>query len=199
MTKLAEILGRIPRVWLFAVAGVIQVALIALMVGDRVRILRSDTEVTLKTRAVDPRDFLRGDYVVLNYDISAVPTGALKDTPVSAPDMLLYVKLARGSDGFHQAVSLHREPVALGPGEALIRGRVNGRSFCGESRHLFCSSVQLDYGLEKFFVPQGEGKEIEKARNDGKVAVVAAVASSGRAAIKRLLLDGKPVYDEPLF
>jgi len=28
---------------------------------------------------------------------------------------------------------------------------------------------------------------------------VAAVTPSGRAAIKRLLLDGKPVYDEPLF
>jgi len=29
--------------------------------------------------------------------------------------------------------------------------------------------------------------------------VVAAVTRSGQAAIKRLLLDGKPVYDEPLF
>ena len=199
MTRLAEMLARIPRLWLFAAAGVIQVLLIAFMVGDRVRILRSDTEVILKTRAVDPRDFLRGDYVVLNYDISSAPTGELKDTPVSGPGMLVYVKLARGADGFHQAVSLHREPVAVGPGEALIRGRVDNRSFCGDNRRMFCSSVQLSYGLEKFFVPQGEGREIEKARNDGKVAVVAAVASSGRAAIKRLLLDGKPVYDEPLF
>jgi uncharacterized membrane-anchored protein len=199
MTKLAAFVARIPRLWLFVAAGLIQVALIALMVGDRVRILRSNTEVTLKTRAVDPRDFLRGDYVVLNYDISAVPTGELKDTPAPAPGVLIYVKLARGSDGFHQAVSLHREPVTVGPGEALIRGRISDRSLCGPDRNLFCSSVQLDYGLEKYFVPQGEGKEIEKARNDGKVAVVAAVTPRGRAAIKRLMVDGKQVYDEPLF
>lgn len=199
MSKLTEFLARIPRLWLFAIAGVIQVALIALMVGDRVRILRSGTEVTLKTRAVDPRDFLRGDYVVLNYDISSVPTGDLKDTPAPAPGMFVFVKLARGADGFHVPVSAHREPVAVEPGEALIRGRVSDRSFCGDNRRLFCSSVQLDYGLESFFVPQGEGREIEKARNDGKLAVVAAVASGGRAAIKRLLVDGKQVYDEPLF
>ena len=33
----------------------------------------------------------------------------------------------------------------------------------------------------------------------GKVQIVAAVTPAGRAAIKRLLLDGKPVYDEPLY
>ena len=40
---------------------------------------------------------------------------------------------------------------------------------------------------------------IESARNQGKVSIVAAVTSEGRAAIKRLLIDGKPVYDEPMF
>ena len=199
MTKLAAVFARVPRPWLFAAAGTIQVAFIALMVLDRVNILRSETEVMLKTRAVDPRDFLRGDYVVLNYDISSVPAGELKDTPVSGPGMFVFVKLVRGADGFHQIVSAHREPAAAGPGEVLIRGRVTDRSLCGDARNLFCASVRLDYGLEKFFVPQGEGREIERARNDGKVAVVAAVTSGGRAAIKRLLLDGKPVYDEPLF
>lgn len=201
MTKLTEFAARIPRFWLFAAAGVIQVLLIALMVGDRVRILRSETEVIIKTRAVDPHDFLRGDYVVLNYDISAVPAGALMNTRVSGTGtgMFVFVKLARGADGFHQAVSVHLEPVALSPGEALIRGRVTDRSFCGDDRRVFCSSISLDYGLESFFVPQGEGREIEKARNDGKLAVVAAVAPGGRAAIKRLLVDGKQVYDEPLF
>ena len=199
MTKLAELFNRIPRFWLFAVAGVIQVLLIALMVGDRVRILRSGTEVTIKTRAVDPHDFLRGDYVVLNYDVSSVPTGELKDTPVTGPGMFVFVKLAPGAEGFYQTVSVHRDWVAVAPGEALIRGRVRSGDNCGDNRRIFCSSVLLAYGLESFFVPQGEGRVIEKARNDGKLAVVASVASGGRAAIKRLLVDGKQVYDEPLF
>ena len=54
-------------------------ALIAWMVIDRVRILRTGTEVTLRTRPLDPRDFLRGDYVTLGYDISALPAGELEE------------------------------------------------------------------------------------------------------------------------
>jgi hypothetical protein len=30
------------------------------------------------------------------------------------------------------------------------------------------------------------------------VTIIAAVTPAGRAAIKRLMVDGKPVYDEPL-
>jgi uncharacterized membrane-anchored protein len=52
------------------------------------------------------------------------------------------------------------------------------------------------YGLESYFVPQGEGKKIELMER-ARLEVVAAVAPSGQAAIKRLLIDGVPVYDEP--
>jgi len=78
MNSLAGLFARVPRPVLFALAGLIQLGLIAAMVVDRASILREGTEVTLQTRPVDPRDFLRGDYVVLSYDISSVPTGELK-------------------------------------------------------------------------------------------------------------------------
>jgi uncharacterized membrane-anchored protein len=190
MTRFA--IGRVPRLLLFAAAGLIQVALIVAMVVDRVRILRSGTEVTLQTRPVDPRDFLRGDYVVLNYDISLVSADALKEQPAVKT---VFVKLAPKADGFYEAVSAHPEPVAVNVGEVLIQGRVVRRTNCGAG----CEKLQVNYGIERYFVPEGEGREIEAARNQGKVAVVAAVTPAGRAAIKRLLLDGKPVYDEPMF
>jgi uncharacterized membrane-anchored protein len=199
MMKLADIFARIPRLWLFAAAGLVQVALIALMVADRIRILRTGTEVMLQTRPVDPRDFLRGDYVVLGYDISTVPAGELKDQPSTGRGGIVYVKLAPDPDGFYKAVSLHRELVPVAAGEVMIRGRVFSGFNCDPGSRSFCSSVQLGYGIENFFVPQGEGRELEKARNQRKITVVAAVTQGGRAAIKRLLLDGKPVYDEPLF
>jgi hypothetical protein len=187
---------RIPRPALFAVAALIQAALIAAMVVDRARILREGTEITLHSRAVDPRDFLRGDYVALGYDISSVKAGAIEDRPSGGP---VFVKLAPGADGFYQMVSVHDEPVVVSPPEVLIRGRVTSGAGCGRNGHAFCDSLRLRYGLERYFVPQGEGLAIESARNAGKVAVVAAVAADGRAAIKRLVIDGQPVYDEPLF
>jgi uncharacterized membrane-anchored protein len=196
MIRLKNLIDRIPRVVLFATAGLVQVALIALLVLDRVQILRTGREVTLQTIPVDPRDFLRGDYVVLAYGISAVSDGALSPATKGMP---VFVKLEPGTDGFYKMVSVYKEPVPVTGNEILLRGRVDSGSSCRDSTRAFCGSVNLHYGLEQYFVPQGEGKEIEKARNQGKVAVVAAVTPDGRAAIKRLLLDGKPVYDEPLF
>ena len=199
MRGLATLVGRVPRFALFTLAGLIQVALIALMVIDRVGILRAGTEVTLQTRPVDPRDFLRGDYVTLAYDISTVPAGELKDHSGWRKGAPLFVKLAPQPDGIYHAVSVHLDPIAVTAPEILIRGWVNSGWGCGREGRAFCDFITVSYGIESYFVPQGEGQGIEKARNQGKVTVVAAVTPEGRAAIKRLLIDGKPVYDEPLF
>ena len=199
MSRLAAITARIPRVLLFALAGVVQAGLIAAMVYDRAQILREGVEVTLRTRPVDPRDFLRGDYVVLDYEISRLRAGALKDTPTTGRGTYVYVKLTPNAEGFHEAVSVHAERVPVTGQEMLIRGRVTSGSTCGAGNWTFCEQLFVKYGIEKFFVPEGEGREIEAARNKGRVSIVAAVTPEGRAAIKRLLLDGKPVYDEPTF
>ena len=194
MTSLIALFARVPRVVLFAVAGLIQLALIAAMVIDRAGVLRDGKEITLQTRPVDPRDFLRGDYVILSYDISQISADKLEKQGGKDRDPVVFVKLALQPDGFHKAVSAHFEPVPVSGNEVLIRGRITNLRYCTS-----CPTYFVNYGLEKFFVPEGEGRELENARNQNKVTVVAAVTSSGRAAIKRLLLDGKPVYDEPLF
>jgi uncharacterized membrane-anchored protein len=199
MRGMVSIFGRIPRVLLFALAGLIQVALIGVMVFDRVSILREGGEVKLKTQPVDPRDFLRGDYVVLNYEISSVRAPELKNQPAPSKHADVYVRLAPDAEGFHSAVSVHREPVAVTAPEVLIRGRVVSGADCGEGVRLFCDQLRLNYGIERYFVPEGEGGRVEQARRDGQVTIVAAVTAAGRAAIKRLLVDGKSVYDEPMF
>mgnify|MGYP003707168551 CR=1 FL=1 len=195
----AGLLQRIPKVALFAIAIVIQVALLALMILDRVQILRGGTEVTLQTRPVDPRDLLRGDYVRLGYDISEVPAGALQDHPAAARNPTVFVKLAPSRDGLYEAVSVLTEAVPVTSPEVLIRGRVVSGATCGTGSRSFCAKLRINYNLERYFVPEGEGKKLEQARNQHKLTIVAAVAPSGRAAIKRLLLDGEPVYDEPWF
>ncbi|MEY9180898.1 putative membrane-anchored protein [Bradyrhizobium sp. USDA 326] len=191
---------RIPKAALFAAAILIQCALLVLMVADRMQILREGTEVTLQTQPVDPRDLLRGDYVVLRYDISQVPAGALAGKVADARNPVVFVKLAPADGGVYQAVSVHAEPVAVTRPEVLIRGRVaNYGGSCGDDRRRFCDKLPIKYGLESYFVPEGEGRKLEQARNQQKLRVVAAVLPSGRAAIKRLLLDGEPVYEEPLY
>lgn len=196
----AQFFGRIPKPVLYGAAILIQIALLAAMVFDRARILREGKEVTLQTRPVDPRDFLRGDYVVLGYDISQLNAGPLKGQPAGSRNPVVFVKLAPSRDGLYEAVSVHAGPVAVAGAEVLIQGRVRYGASCGDSdRPAFCDKLQVRYNLESYFVPEGEGRKLEDARNAGKVTVVAAVTPSGRAAIKRLLLDGQPVYDEPWY
>jgi GDYXXLXY protein len=94
---------------------------------------------------------------------------------------------------------VHTKAVAVKSPEVLIRGRVASGANCGPKGDLFCDKLLIRYDLERYFVPEGEGKKLEQLRNERKLMVVAAVAPTGRAAIKRLLVDGKPVYDEPWF
>ena len=168
------------RPLLFIFAGLIQIGLIGLMVWDRAQMLREGSEVMLQTRPVDPRDFLRGDYVVLAYDISRIGTGSLKDTPATSKD--IYVKLApKPETDDYDVVSVHTAPVAVGAGEALIHGRVTSGGNCGPAEaHTYCDRINVDYGIEKYFVPEGEGRNIEDGRNAGKVTVVAAVTPTDR-------------------
>jgi uncharacterized membrane-anchored protein len=200
MIKLTAFWQRIPKAVLFGVAILVQCALLILMVADRMQILSEGTEVTLQTQPVDPRDLLRGDYVVLRYDISQLPAGALAGQPTAERNPVVFVKLAPNANGLYEAVSVHAEPVTVTAPEILIRGHVAySGGACGSVRHTFCDKLQVKYGLESYFVPEGEGIKLEQARNQQKLRVVAAVLPSGRAAIKRLLLDGQPVYEEPWY
>jgi uncharacterized membrane-anchored protein len=195
----AKLFQGTPKTALFAAATLVQFALLTLMVIDRVQILRQGTEVTLQIRPVDPRDFLRGDYVVLNYDISQLPAGPLQDEPASARNPIVFVKLAPNRDGLYEAISVHADAVAVKSPEVLIRGRVAYGATCGPRARAFCDKLQVRYNLESYFIPEGEGRKLEQVRNQRKLTVVAAIMPSGRAAIKRLLVDGEPVYDEPWF
>lgn len=197
MMKLIALWQRIPKVVLSGAAILLQCAILVLMVADRVRILRKGAEVTLQTRPIDPRDLLRGDYVVLGYDISQLPAGALAGQPTVERNPVVFVKLAPDASGLYQAVSVHAQPVTVTAPEVLIRGRIVYS--CGSTSRTFCDKLRIRYGLESYFVPEGEGRTLEQARNQQKLRVVAAVLPSGRAAIKRLLLDGEPVYEEPWY
>jgi uncharacterized membrane-anchored protein len=199
LASAAERFARIPKPVLYGAVAVIQIALLGAMVVDRAQILRGGTEVKLQTRPIDPRDLLRGDYVVLGYDISTVASGALFKQPSASRHPVVYVKLAPKADGLYEAVSAHTAVVPVTSPEVLIRGTVAYGASCEPDGQSFCKELQIRYNLEKYFVPEGEGKKLEDARNQRKLTIVAAVLPSGRAAIKRLLLDGQPVYEEPWY
>jgi uncharacterized membrane-anchored protein len=58
--------------------------------------------------------------------------------------------------------------------------------------------VNVRYGIERYYVPEGSGREIEDlGRNaERRLSVVVSVDAGGNAAIKRLMLDGKVLREE---
>ncbi|MBX5141287.1 GDYXXLXY domain-containing protein [Rhizobium lentis] len=176
------------------VAG-LQTVILGTIIQSRASILSSGAEVLLKTAPVDPRDFLRGDYVVLNYDISTVPVRTISGgVPAELGERTLWVRLKKQADGFWTVSESSFQALPPQPETVILRSKpfYSGGMAAGDS-------IRVEYGIERYYVPEGQGKPIEEARNDGNVAIVVRVSPDGSAQIRSLLVDGKPVYDEPLY
>ena len=132
--------------------------------------------IVLKGRPVDPQDLLRGDYMILNYDISTVPAGdAMADEKAGRDIWVLLEKHGR----YHEAVRASRKPLPAGPGQVVVRGET-GYAWQGGTRQ------RIDYGIEKYFVPEGQGRPRFQL-----MEVEVSVSPAQRLYIKRVLLDGK--------
>ena len=137
--------------------------------------------ILLKGRPVDPRDLLRGDYMTIGYDISSVSVGDFRskegvDGPTGS-DVWVLLEL-RG--GYHVVAKASRDRLEPGPGQVLVRGTSgrDGRRGGGAAR--------IDYGIERFFVPEGKGSPRFKDMD-----VEVSVSPAHRLYLKRVLLDGK--------
>jgi len=201
MGTIDNLIARVPLLARYILAALLLCGLILAMVYQRAEILRNGQEVRLETVPVDPRDLFRGDYVVLDYRISSVdlPKGATSDF---RRGQKVFVTLRPNETGKARAVAVASERPAVSGADIVIQGTVTASSACSfnEAGIRDCKSgnraVLVKYGLESYFVPQGEGKTIETTEK-ARLEIIAAVTPSGQSAIKRLLIDGKPVYDEP--
>ncbi|BBK33127.1 hypothetical protein STHU_37610 [Allostella humosa] len=212
MARTAEILSldrlaaRLPAGLRYALCFLLLGGFLAVMIVQRALILRDGAEVRLNLVPVDPRDLFRGDYVILTYDISELRLDRLTGDKGFRRGEAIYVTLRPGADGRAIATAAHRRrPEAAAP-SVVVRGQVGysgtharlpgDREACANLPG--CTIVGVDYGIESYFVPEGQGRAIEMTEKS-RLEVVAAVSGGGEAAIKRLLVDGKMLYSEPLY
>jgi uncharacterized membrane-anchored protein len=186
----------VRRAWMAAViVALLQTGIIGYTIASRASILRSGTEVLLKTAPVDPRDLLRGDYVVLNYEISRVPASTVVGgLPKEAGQRVLSVRLQKQADGFWSVVESSFGTLEPKPDTVILKS-LPFQDYPADAE----GTIRVDYGIERYYVPEGEGHDLEEARSDGHLTIAARVSNGGQAQIRSLLLDGKPVYEEPLY
>ena len=176
---------------LFAIIA-LQAAWVVVTVTVQELSLHQGVVVLLESAPVDPRDLLRGDYVILNYKISNLPVtlfvgGFGSNQPPQGTTV--YVKLEKLGE-FHAALEASLKPLQPDEAHPVLRGKISSRQWWAPNQTA-SATVNVDYGLERYYVHEGTGNPI------GKLTVEAAVPSSGRAAIRQVYVDGKP-YSEAM-
>lgn len=117
--------------------------------------------VRLRTRPLDPRDALYGDYVRLNYAISDLAPGLWRG-PGARPDFSqgghpVFVRLVPAGAAW-AATGIYGSRPAASPGtEAILPATVEGQ---------WAGTVHLRYGFERLYLPEGTGPRLEAAARD---------------------------------
>jgi len=175
------------------------VALIA-MVGMKQYTLTTGTLIVLKTRPIDPRSLFRGDYVRLNYDISRLSLNELQGEKDFKQGDTIYVVVHKEGEFWTAQAAYHLLPKTTDD-QVAIKGEVKyAYGNCGRNpQEKDCISVQVKYGVENYFVPEGEGRDLERPSAGEAVTIQLAVDRYGNAAIKAVLVNGVPRYVEKVF
>jgi len=162
-----------------------QVIVLGAMAIEREIILRGGKTIHLRTSPIDPRDPFRGDFVRLTYEISSAAPGKLRGNVsdhAKEKGYQVYAVLSKGAQDLYRLDYLtDEEPRDVD----FLRGRVS-KNWRITRRS---GAVAVNYGIEKLFVEQGTGKDIEKRRGtrDGlqvPMEVEVAVGSDGTAVIR---------------
>ena len=188
-----------PAIWrrsglLIGLVALVMTAILGWMVWDRISLLRYGREIVLPVVPVDPRSLFRGDYVILSYAVSLAPEIS-GGTPRSRPGAPVYVTLQQAPDGAWKAVAAQlSHPGKVADDSVVLRGRDERSAWMRPAAGL----TRVRYGIESYFVPEGTGRALEQLVRDKKISARIAVDSKGRAAIKGLLADGRPIHEESL-
>ena len=127
----------------------------------------------LRTRPVDPRDILRGDYMILNYDISTLPAANNIELKTGQK---VFVALEKHGE-FYEALAVSAEIPKINSQQRIAQATVE---------HPW-NSPRLAYGIERFLVPEGKGTP-----SSTNIVVRATLSPNHQLNIKEVLVNGKP-------
>lgn len=182
--------------------AIVQIGFLASAIFSRAAVLRDGRDVVLEVTPIDPRDLLRGDYVILGYPISQLETSLfgqplpVEDDDARGNDLTVFVRLKPGDDGTWQAIAARLDEWPAGapaPDEVELRGTMRPLWSAGQAQ------VGVRYGIERYYVPEGEGRAIETDMRERPFRVKIAVAANGTGQIKALYDGDTMLYEEPAY
>ncbi|MEW9668595.1 GDYXXLXY domain-containing protein [Ammoniphilus sp. 3BR4] len=157
----------------FIIFVFLQVFVLTFMAGSHYAVQWYGEDVRLKTAPVDPRDLFYGDYVILNYEISEIDISKFKGNQQPEAGDTLYILVKKEGD-YYEIVSAHPDRPTPATDEQVLQGKVDYviRDWDpqqGETDQIL--TVRVIYGFERYYVPEGTGKELEDKRGQFDVIV----------------------------
>lgn len=113
-------------------------------------------EIVLETKAYDPTDLFRGDYVAINFAISDVPKSKVNLPIDKLSNKKLYVSFKQ--EGKYYVVDQVSETK---PKQGVyLLGKI-------QDPYSPDDTLRVDYRLDKYFVKQGSGGDLQKDSYSG--------------------------------
>jgi uncharacterized membrane-anchored protein len=166
--------------WLIILAA-LQIVFLLGVAASSYTVLWYGQEIRIQTVPIDPRDLVYGDHVNLKFSISELPVSLWKE-PGALPDSgkTVYVLIKpTGADksAVYDAVGGYANKPSPAQDEVVIKGRIS---------YSFDNKFIVEYGIEKFYVPENTGKELEEQAIKGNILARVKVASWGRSVLEGL-------------
>jgi uncharacterized membrane-anchored protein len=152
-----------------------QLLVLVLMIATRASVLLSGETVLLRVVPVDPRDLLRGDYVILGYEFTRPAGGVtgLSSQAMGDGGQTVYVPLVQDPDGIHWRSG---QPTVSRPaGGKFLRGTWSGG--------------RIECGIESYYVQEGKGRQYEQALRERRLSAEVAVDREGHAVLRGLRVE----------
>lgn len=160
------------------IIALLQIILLAGLIGTKYYTLHFGEPVLLKASPVDPWDMFRGEYVRLGYEISRIRGdigGDLDASAIENGDTAAYVTLEQ-EGGYWRAAGIYKNRPGAKEGRVVIKA-TSVRYDPNRNEY------RLTYGIESYYVEEGEGKKLERQES---LDALVKVDRFGNAAIEKV-------------
>jgi uncharacterized membrane-anchored protein len=156
---------------LFGAIG-LQVAILLWILLSRILIFTFGSELSLIPRPYDPRDIFYGDYVQMRFDINTYTSQHSTEYQYMRGQPVYAVLQKTRSDWSVKYLS------KTIPGERpFLKGIVTT---------VYGSTVEIEYGFERYYVPEGTGQTVTDTVRDGRARLIIATSPLGDSVVKHL-------------
>lgn len=132
--------------------------------------------IQLETTPFDPTDLFRGDYVDLFYDMNQIDLSKVKveglpstNTPDDLRGKRIYALLQKSSQGSVYEVDKY---VMQRPKTGIyLQGMIRNAYYQGMLPGKGQLAINIDYGIDRYFIQENTGAALENMARQGKVLV----------------------------